>query len=118
LHDGAEAAGARLALDRLLGDGDHGVGVDAELDALHLEKALILLDQGVLGLGEDADQRRLVEVVESGEHRQAADELRDEAELQEVLRLNLAEEVALAAILGPSDAPREADRGLAPAVGD
>ena len=55
-------------------------------DVLHLEQALILLDQRVLRLGEDLLERFLVEVLERRDDRQAtADEFRDEAELQQIL---------------------------------
>ena len=73
--------------------------LEGQLDVLHLEQALILLDQRVLRLGEDLDQRRLVEVLERRDHRQAADELGDQAELQQVLRLDLAEHLAGAAVV-------------------
>ena len=41
------------------------------------------------------DQRVLVELVERRDHRQAADELGDHAELQQVLRLDLLEQLPL-----------------------
>src|SRR2546429_1341187 len=49
-----------------------------ELDAFHQEQPLVLLDERVFRLGEDLDQRVLVELLERGEHRQPADEFRDE----------------------------------------
>jgi hypothetical protein len=55
------------------------------------EELLVLLDQRVLGLDEDLDQRRLVEFLQRGDHRKAADQLGNEAELDQVLRLHLAE---------------------------
>ena len=92
--------------------------VEGEFDVLHLEQALILLDQRVLRLGQDLDQRILVEVLQRREHRQAADEFRDQAELQQVLRLDLAEDLAGAAVLRRIDLGAEADRGRRAAVGD
>src|SRR5690606_23153072 len=50
LEDGAEAAGAGAALERLLGHGAERLGVEGEPHALHLEQLLVLLGQGVLGL--------------------------------------------------------------------
>ena len=51
---------------------------------------LVLLDQGVLGLGQDAHQRLLVQLVQRRDHRQAADELGDQAVPDQVLGLDLA----------------------------
>ena len=45
LHDGAQAPGAGLALDRLLGNRAQRLLREAELDILHLEQALILPDE-------------------------------------------------------------------------
>ena len=83
---------ARLAMRR------QRVLVEGELDVLHLEQPLILLDQRVLRLGQDLDQRRLVEVFQRRQNRQAADEFRDQAEFQQIFGLDLAEDVAGAAV--------------------
>ena len=82
LHDGAEAAGAGLALDGALRDRGERIGVEVQLDVLHLEEPLVLLDQRVLRLGQDLHERDLVEVLERRHDRQPADEFRDQAELQ------------------------------------
>src|SRR4029077_17480811 len=63
----------------------------AEIDALHFEKPLVLLDQGVLRFEQDALERRFVKVFQRRHHRQTADELRDQAVFQKILRLDLAE---------------------------
>src|SRR6266851_962116 len=65
--------------------------LEHELDIVQREELLVLLDQGVLGLGEDAHDVLLVKVVQRDDDRQAADELGDESVLQEVLRLQLLE---------------------------
>jgi hypothetical protein len=94
-EDGPQAAGAGAPQQRLVGDGLEGVVGELELDVLELEELLVLLDQGVLRLGEDLDERLLVEVADTGaDDGQAADELGDEAELQQVLGQHLGEEVA------------------------
>ena len=66
-------------------------------DQLHLvqvEELLVLLDDRVLRLGQDPDQRILVQRLEHDGDRQATDELGDQAKLQQVvgdhLRLGLA----------------------------
>ena len=110
LHDRAQPARAGLALDRLARDGAERLLGQRQVDVLHLEQPLVLLYQGVLRLGEDALERRLVEVLERRDHRQAADEFRDQAVAQQILRLDLAEDLALLAVLGRHDLGAEADR--------
>jgi hypothetical protein len=63
---------------------------------------LVLLDQRVLRLGQDLDQRGLVEVFQRRDHRQTADEFRDQAELQQVFRLESLQQFAGAALFGIS----------------
>src|SRR5947207_5307022 len=53
----------------------------------------------------------LVEILERGNDRQAANELGDQAVFQQVLRLDLAEDFAGLAVLRPQDLGAEADRG-------
>src|SRR5580692_11708399 len=106
LHDRAQAARAGLAVDRrqrLVGEG--------QIHRLHLEHALVLLDQRVLRLGEDALERRLVEVLQRRDHGQPADEFRNEAVFQQILWLDFAEDFALLAILGRRHPGGETDRG-------
>ena len=92
--------------------------LERQVGVLHLEQALILLDQRVLRLGEDLLQRVLVEVLERRDDRQAADEFRDQAELQQILRLDVAEHLAGAAVVGRLHLGGEADRGPLAARGD
>ena len=66
------------------------------MHVLVFEEALILLEDGVAGLGEDLDQGGFVELVEDAHDGQAADKLGNEAELDEVLGLGLAEELGVA----------------------
>src|SRR6266545_3374026 len=63
-ENGAQPACARAALDTLLGDGAQRFLLDREAHVLELEQLLVLLDQGVLRLDEEADQRLFVEGVE------------------------------------------------------
>ncbi len=79
-----------------------------QLHVLVLEQALVLAGDRVLGPGQDLDEGGLVEVVERRHHGEAAHELRDEAVLDEVGGLDLAEEVRL--VLGA--APRALRVGL------
>ena len=115
-HDRAQAARAGLARDRLAAIALQRVLGEVEADVLHLEQPLVLLDQRVLRLGQDLDQRRLVEVLERRDHRQAADEFRDQAELQQILRLDLAQDLAGAALVRAAHVGAEADRGALAAL--
>ena len=105
-EDGAEAARAGLVFESGLSDGAEGVVGEDELDAVHLEVALVLLDEGVLRLGENADQCWFVEGLEADNHRQAADELGDEAKFEQVIVGDMRHEL----ILAPG--ATEATRGL------
>ena len=96
-------------------------GVIAELDLhpLHIEQFLILADQGVARLADDAHQSVHIQFIEGGDHGQAADEFRDEAVSDQILRLHIAQDVPhllfvrLAAHLGA-----ETDAALLGAVAD
>src|SRR5262245_16698566 len=90
---GAQAARAGAPLERLARDGGHRVVGELEADLLEIEVLLILLDDRVLRLLEDADQRRVVEVVQRGDDGEPADEFRDEAVAQQVLRLDHREQI-------------------------
>src|SRR4029077_21124579 len=63
--------------------------LEDELDIVEREELLLLLDERVLGVGEDADDVLLVEVVQGHDDRQAPDELGDEPVLEQVLRLHV-----------------------------
>ena len=108
LHDGAQPARPGLAVDRLPGDGAECFLRHSEINPLHLEQPLILLDQRVLGLGQDELERGLVEILKRRYDRKAADEFRDQAVLEQVLRLDVAEDLALLSILGRDDLGGEA----------
>src|SRR5439155_2276464 len=66
--------------------------------ALHLEQLLILTYQRVLRLRQDAHQRLLIERVQRSEHRQTTDELRNHAELDQVVAGYLRQHLAEAAL--------------------
>src|SRR3546814_4273609 len=67
LDDRTQPAGAGLALDRLLCDRDQRVVGEGQADLLQVEQFLVLLDQRILGLAENLDQRVDVEVLRSEE---------------------------------------------------
>lgn len=110
LDDALEGAGAGLALDGLLGDGAQRVLSELELDVVHGEQLLVLLDWGVLRLGQDAQQGVLVERLERADDGQAADDLGDDAVLHEVFRADLVDELVEGRLLALArDLSAEAD---------
>ena len=121
LDDALEGTGAGLALDGLLGDGAQRVLSELELDVVHGEQLLVLLDRGVLRLGQDAQQGVLVERLERADDGQAADDLGDDAVLHEVFRADLVDELVEGRLLALArDLGAEADRrvGFLEALGD
>src|SRR5947209_5271993 len=98
-HDRPQSARAGPPLDRLFGDDIERLVLEGEFGILHLEEALILLDERVLRLGQDLLQRILVKVFERRDDRQTADEFGDEPEFEQILRLDLAQDLAGAAII-------------------
>src|SRR4051794_35498689 len=86
-QDRTQSARAGLPFDRLNRDRMQRVIGELELDILHVEQLGVLLYQCVLRLDQDLDQRRLVEIEERRDDRQAADELGDQAELEQILGL-------------------------------
>src|SRR5207249_4518762 len=74
-QDGPQASGTRPPQQSLFRDGLHRVLAELELHAVEFEELLVLLDQRILGLGEDVDEGLLVEVVHVGDDRESSDEL-------------------------------------------
>src|SRR6516225_275942 len=109
---------AGLAVDGLAGNGAQRLLRQREIDRLHLEQPLVLFHQRVLGLGENELEGRLIEVLERGYHGQSADEFRDQAIFQEVLRLDLTENFTSATVFRRNYLGAEANRGRPPARRD
>src|SRR3954454_4105464 len=85
LDDRPQAAGAGLALERLLGDLPEGVLGEDELDVVVGEEPLELARERVLRLGQDLDEVLALQLVHRGDDRQPADELRDQPVREQVL---------------------------------
>jgi len=66
---------------------------EGELDPLEGENGLVLSHETVLGLGEDAHQCVVVEIVQVGHHGDTTHELGDHAVLDEVLGMHLGKEL-------------------------
>ena len=75
--------------------------------AVEAEEVLVLRDQGVLRLGHHPHELGHPQVLNGGDHGQAANELGDEAELVQVLGADLGGEDVL---LLPGQDPAEAER--------
>ena len=119
LDDRAQAAGAGLALERAIGDGLQRVVGEDQLDPVEAEEALELLDDRVARLGEDRDQVLARELVHGARDRQAADELRDQAVLHQVLGQADLEQLARVLLGLGRDRRAEADALVAdPALDD
>src|ERR1700736_5395034 len=114
----AQAPRACLALDRLAGDRAKSLVGERQLDVLHLEQPLILFHQRVLWIGQDLLERSFVEILQRGDHRQPANELRDQAVLQQILGLDVTEDFAGTAIFRRQHLGCETDRRRAPAGGN
>ena len=90
LHYRAQAARADLALDGLVGNRFERLGLERELSVVVRKQLLILLDERVFRLGQDLDKVVARQRVERRDDRQSADQLGDDAELQDIVRLHLA----------------------------
>src|SRR5579863_226199 len=92
----AQAAGAHLARHGLAGNGAQRFIAELQANVFELEQALVLLDDGIFGAREDLDQREFIEIFEHTDDWQAADEFRDQPELDQVFRLDFAEQLEVA----------------------
>src|SRR5579872_549032 len=99
-EDHTQTAGANLAHHGLTGDRAQSVLAEFEAYILKFEKALILLDDGIFGPGEDFNQGSFVEVFKHAHHRQTANELGDKSKFDKVFRLNLAYQFEVALAVG------------------
>src|SRR6185437_13729033 len=112
LDDRAEAARAGLARERLLGDLPQPVLGEDELDVVVAEEALILLHERILRLGEDLYEILLAQLMHRRDDREAADELGDEAEVEQVLRHDLGQQLRRFGRMLRADLGAEPDRVL------
>src|SRR5262245_29944336 len=94
LEDRAQRAAPRLPLHRQVRDRLEPLPRELDLRPLHPEEGLVLADERVLRLDEDADQLVAPERVEDRHDGEAPDELRDHPVLDQVPRLELVEEGA------------------------
>src|SRR3954471_4458739 len=112
-EDRAQPAGAGAAQDGLVGHGLEGFRREVEFDAVQFEQPVVLPDERIARLGEDPDQRGAVQTAHTRDHRESADELRDHAELQQVFRHDLGEDVVEVALGDRAEVGAEAKTLLA-----
>jgi hypothetical protein len=103
----------------VVGDLPERVLGEDELDVVVAEETLVLAHERVLRLGEDLDEVLARELVHGRDDGQAPDELGDEAERDEVLRHDLAQELRALARVARAHLGGEAHGVLAdPALDD
>src|SRR5262249_55934691 len=102
-EDHAQAPRANFALESQLGDGVEGVVRKSEADILKFEQPLVLLQQRVLGLGENANQRGLVQVVHHTCNGQTANKLGYQSVTNQIARLHLFQQFGVALLRSGSD---------------
>src|SRR3954470_12849538 len=118
-QDDAQAARAHVALERLARHRLERLVGELQLHALELQDGLVLPDQAVLGLVQDAHERLLVELLESGHDRQPSHELGDQAVLDQILGQDVLEMVTALLLALALDLGAEAERLLVhPALDD
>src|SRR5260221_5844431 len=93
LENGPKSARTGAPLQCLLRDGPQRGALEGELHLLEAEQLRVLLRERVLGLLENPHQRFLVQPLEGNGHREAAHQLGDEAEAEQVVRLDLGKRV-------------------------
>src|SRR5215468_6917848 len=94
LEDRPQSPGAGLACERPVRDRGKRLRPHLEIHALHPEQLVVLLGERVLRLGEDPDERVLVQLLERGDDRQPADEFGDQAVLDQILGLDVLQRLA------------------------
>ena len=115
-NDGTQTARTCFAVKRFFGDGFQCRRSYFKLYAFHGEQFAVLLDQRVFRFGQNLYQRVFGQFAERGHHRQAADQLGDQAELDQIFRLDLAEHFGQAAFLFSLDHGAETNTGAFSAV--
>ena len=87
-----------LTLQRHCRDGIERVVGETQPHVFVFEEALVLLDDRVLRLGQNLHQSGLVQILERGHHWQTADELRNEAVFDQIVRLQMPQHIDIAPV--------------------
>ena len=110
LHDGAKSACADIARNSKLGDGLTSAVRKLQLNAVQREQFGILLDDRILRLAQDADERRFVEIVQRRDDRQSAHQLGNQTVFDDVMRIDVAVNACRRLFFLRLDLAAEADR--------
>src|SRR5215204_599122 len=86
-HDHHQSTRSDLSFVSLLRDRRQRIVGEFETDVVELELPLILLHKRIFRLGQDLDQRGLVEFLQRSNNRKAADEFRNKTVVDQILRL-------------------------------
>ena len=95
-EDHAQAARSNLTSQGFTGNRSDGVRRKVQANVLEFKQALILLYDCVARLGQDFNESSFVELIENAHNRQTADKLGNQAILNEILRLGLAQQLGIA----------------------
>src|SRR2546425_7975765 len=85
-NDSTKSSGPCLLFERSLSGSIQGIIGENQLDAIKLQKFLILFDDRVLWFRQDADQSVLIEALQRDFHGQTSHELWYQAIFQQVVR--------------------------------
>ena len=118
LHDRTQAARACFPADRPACNTRQGLRREGQRDILHVEQLLILLEESVLRLGQDFDQRFLIKIFQGRNDRKAPDEFRDKAKALEIFRLGAAQDFTDTARFRILQRRTKANRGIVTARGN
>ena len=111
-HHAAQAAGAAFALDGFAGNGAQGTFGEVQLHIVHFQQCFVLLDDAVFGLFHHTDQCILVQRIQHGDHRDAADQFRNQAKLYQIVRLYLTQQLLAGFLVGLLQLAAKAQRRI------
>ena len=95
LDDALQGTGAGLSFNGFLCHGPECRLIKLQINLVHLHQLLVLLDRGVARLRENAQQGVLIQGFQGADNWQAADDFRDDAELHQILRRYLMDELVV-----------------------
>ena len=81
------------------------------LDAVHFKQTYVLLGQGIFGFANDAYQCILVQIRQRDNDRDSADQLGDQTEFYQIVRVDIAQQLTLGFLGGILQVAAKAQRG-------
>src|SRR5579875_171739 len=95
--DHAETACPKLALNRLLCDRPQRTLGESQFDILIFEQPLVLANKSILRLGQNFNQRLLIQVAQDADYGQSSHKLRNQSVANQIDRLDLFQQLDIAA---------------------